>query len=105
MKYTSLLKRFLIVALVLVCNNIFAQNIAIGTIPKGDSIIVQYSVIINAAFIGNITKQQTISGSNFTSVLSNDPKTVAANDATVSASRHDGATTRPAAATTAAATT
>src|SRR5438034_9690476 len=87
MKYTSLIKKlFALAALYFICSNSFAQNLNIPTLPAGDSIIVISSVTINSPFTNvpsQLSKQHTISGTNFSTVVSNDPKTVAANDATV----------------------
>jgi hypothetical protein len=85
MKYTSLLKRSLVIALLAISTHSFSQSIpTIGTIPAGDSIIVVYAVTINSGTT-TISNQGTVSGSNFTSFLTNDPKTAAPNDATVTA--------------------
>ncbi|MDB5222829.1 MAG: type sorting protein [Chitinophagaceae bacterium] len=88
MKYTSLKKFFAIAALAFMCSNSFAQNLNIPTLPAGDSIIVISSVTINNPFTNvpsQLSKQHTISGTNFSTVVSNDPKTAAANDATITA--------------------
>ena len=83
MKHTSLLKKSLLIALVTIGTNAFSQTIpAIGTIPAGDSIIVVYDVTINSG-VSSISSQGSISGSNFITLLTNDPKTVAAGDPTV----------------------
>ena len=87
MKYTFLKNLFAITAL-FICSNCFAQNLNVPTLPAGDSIIVISSVIINNPFTNvpsQLSKQHTISGSNFSTVVSNDPKTVTPNDATITA--------------------
>jgi hypothetical protein len=85
MKYTSVLKRSLMIALLAIGTRSFSQTIpTIGTIPAGDSIIVVYAVTINSGTT-TISNQGIISGSNFTTFLTNDPKTAAPNDATVTA--------------------
>lgn len=59
----------------------------IGTIQPGDSIVVYYDVSINNPLsppsTSSISHQGTITGSNFSTVLTNDPTTPAPADATV----------------------
>lgn len=86
MKYTSLIKKLFALAALFISSNSFAQNLNIPTLPAGDSIIVISSVTINNPFTNvpsQLSKQHTISGSNFSTVVSNDPKTAAPNDATI----------------------
>ncbi|WP_218029243.1 hypothetical protein, partial [Segetibacter aerophilus] len=85
MKYTFMLNRSWIIALLAISTNAFSQTIpAIGTIPPGDSIIVVYDVTISTG-VSSISNQGSIAGSNFTTFSTNDPKTVAPGDATVTA--------------------
>ena len=88
MKYTSLIKKLFAFAALFISSNSFAQNLNIPTLPAGDSIVVISSVIINNPFTNvpsQLSKQHTISGSNFSTVVSNDPKTATPNDATITA--------------------
>jgi VCBS repeat-containing protein len=58
----------------------------IGTLPPGKSVIVSYRVTINnPVSVGTtqISSQGTVSGSNFASVLTDDPNVVGASDPTV----------------------
>jgi Domain of unknown function (DUF4214)/Bacterial Ig domain len=61
-------------------------NLAVGTITPGSTVVLTYQVTVNnAAPAGTttISEQGTVSGSNFASVLTDDPDTGAANDATI----------------------
>lgn len=69
-------------------NSLFAQGpFNVGTIHPGDSVVVYYDVTINTPLVpanaSSISNQGTVSGSNFSNVLTNDPATLAAGDATV----------------------
>lgn len=57
----------------------------IGTLPAGKSITVTFEATINTTPVTftTVSSQGTVSGSNFANVLTNDPDTVAAADATV----------------------
>jgi hypothetical protein len=59
----------------------------IGTIQPGGSIVVYYDVTINTPLVppttSAISHQGTVSGSNFANVLTDDPSTAAAHDATI----------------------
>lgn len=60
--------------------------LTIGTIPANDSIIIVYDVTINNPLpsgTSQISNQGNISGSNFSAYVTDDPATVAANDATI----------------------
>ncbi len=60
--------------------------INIGTLPAGASITLIFDAQINTplpAGVETVQNQASISGSNFSTVLSNDPDTVAANDPTL----------------------
>lgn len=65
----------------------FSQSLnpfVIGTIPAGDSIVIYYDVTINnACGCSQISNQGNVSGSNFPSLVTDDPKTTTANDATI----------------------
>jgi Secretion system C-terminal sorting domain len=76
--------------LVLFCvsNNCIAQlsPLTIGAIPAGDSIIIRYSVVINNPLpvgVTQISNQGTVSGSNFSNVVTDDPDSGPANDPTI----------------------
>jgi Bacterial Ig domain/Calx-beta domain len=60
-------------------------SINIGTLAPGDSVTITFQVTIDNPYSGgpNVSNQGTVSGSNFSNVLTNDPDTVAANDATL----------------------
>ncbi len=60
--------------------------VAIGTLPAGKSITLTFLVAINNPLPGGVCQlanQGTVSGSNFSSVLTDDPDTAAPNDPTV----------------------
>ncbi|MEO5714168.1 MAG: hypothetical protein ABIT37_11830 [Luteolibacter sp.] len=60
--------------------------ITIGTLPAGKSVVITYDVTIDSPFaLGQtqLSSQATVSGTNFTQKLTNDPETGAADDATV----------------------
>jgi hypothetical protein len=60
--------------------------LSIGTIPAGDSIVIKYDVLIDNPIPGGVTQvsnQGTISGGNFVSVLTDDPKTASPLDPTI----------------------
>lgn len=66
----------------------FAQGpFNVGTIHPGDSIVIYYDVTINNPLVPpnalSVSNQGTVSGSNFTSVLTNDPASPGDGDATV----------------------
>jgi hypothetical protein len=82
--YTKYLLRILAVAAAFaVCDIGISQTspLPVGTIAPGDSIIIVYSATVNSG--PTITNQGSISGTNFTTFNTNDPKTPAAGDATV----------------------
>ncbi len=61
-------------------------QVAIGTLTGGSGATITYEVLINDPIpvgVTTIVNQGLLSGSNFTDVLSDDPVTVAANDATI----------------------
>ena len=64
--------------------------ITIGTLPAGKSITIKFRASINNPLTSppnatQVCNQGTVSGSNFSNVLTNDPATVAANDPTCTA--------------------
>jgi hypothetical protein len=84
LNYISMLKRGLIMITSTLSANVYAQTspLNIGTIAAGDSIIVVYDVTINGS-ANPVSNQGNITGSNFTAFNTNDPKTPAANDPTI----------------------
>jgi hypothetical protein len=60
-------------------------SVNIGTLRQGDSVTITFSVTIDNPYGGgpNISNQGTVSGSNFSNVLTNDPGTGAPNDPTL----------------------
>ncbi|ACV28008.1 FG-GAP-like repeat-containing protein [Kangiella koreensis] len=61
-------------------------QINLGNLPAGKTVTVTYDVVVNDDASGNqISSQATVSGANFTSLVTDDPATVTANDATVTA--------------------
>src|SRR5690349_13337586 len=88
MKYNKLFAIMLIFAGSIIPVISCAQGpFVIGTMNPGDSIIIIYDATINnpttppnAATISN---QGTVSGSNFSNVVTNDPDSPAPNDATI----------------------
>jgi|GEM_PF-5629942 len=86
MKYISLLKKSLALALLIVTTQSFSQSLTpltIGTINAGDSVVIYYDVTINTGAGAQVTNQGTISGSNFTTFVTDDPDTGPANDPTI----------------------
>ena len=57
--------------------------LVIGDLPAGKSVTLTFSAEVDLAVGTTISLQGTVSGSNFTDVLTNDPATGAAGDATV----------------------
>jgi hypothetical protein len=59
----------------------------IGTLPAGQRLIIRFWVTVNGpplpAGVNSVANQGTVSGSNFTSVVTNDPDTGTPNDPTV----------------------
>src|SRR5204863_9328731 len=55
----------------------------IGTLPKGKSVVVTFTVQISATTASSISNQGTVSGSNFSNVLTDDPTVGGAADPTV----------------------
>lgn len=62
-----------------------SSPLTIGTIPPGKSITVTFVATVNTSptTFTSVSSQGTVSGSNFANVLTNDPATPAAGDATV----------------------
>lgn len=61
-------------------------TVPVGTLPANKSVAITYSLTINGTLptgVGSITNQANVSGSNFTTVQTDDPTTGAPNDATV----------------------
>lgn len=88
MKNNNLLKKVLIIVFVITANACFAQGpFNIGTISAGDSIVIIYDVTINNPLVpsnaASISNQGTVSGGNFSNVLTDDPDTGAGGDATI----------------------
>lgn len=61
--------------------------LTIGTIHPGDSIVIKYNVTINTPLVPlsttQLSNQGTVAGSNFSNVLTDDPDSGPANDATI----------------------
>lgn len=91
MSNTYKLKSVAIIAILLsgTSINVNAQlsPLSIGTIHPGDSIVIVYDVTINNPLVPptttQISNQGTVSGSNFSNVLTDDPDTGPANDPTI----------------------
>ncbi len=83
MNPTYLIRKITVVAILLFSNISFSQTspLPIGTIPPGDSIIVVYGATVNSG--PSISNQGSISGANFSTFNTNDPKTPAPNDPTI----------------------
>ena len=84
MKYI-LRKTFLVAFLYCVSNNLFAQAtpLSIGNLNPGDSVVIYYDVTINSGAGSQVSNQGTVSGSNFATFVTDDPKTGAPNDPTI----------------------
>jgi hypothetical protein len=87
MKHSNILKAAVIALFFcLQFGNAFSQlnPLTIGSITAGDSIVIYYDVTINKdCGCTEIVNQGIVSGSNFTSFNTNDPKTAAPNDPTI----------------------
>ncbi len=85
MKYKSMIRKASIITAVLFIGDAsFAQGpFTIGTLHPGDSIIIYYDVSINAGATGSISNQGTVSGSNFSNQVTDDPDTGPGNDPTI----------------------
>lgn len=89
MKYTTLFKnKLLAILLMMIANAAFAQGpFPVGTIHPGDSIVIIYDVTINNPLVPptttQISNQGTVSGSNFSNILTDDPDTGPAGDPTI----------------------
>ncbi len=88
MKNNNLLKKILVSVFVITANSCFAQGpFNIGTINAGDSIVIIYDVTINNPLVPpnapSISNQGTVSGGNFSNVLTDDPDTGTGSDATI----------------------
>ena len=84
MKHTLFLKKLLTVAFLIMGNAAIAQGpVNAGTINPGDSVVIYYDVTINAGATGSVSNQGTVSGGNFSNVVTDDPDTPAPNDPTV----------------------
>lgn len=61
-------------------------QINLGNIPAGKTVTVTYDALVNDDASGNqISSQATVSGANFTSLVTDDPATGTADDATITA--------------------
>lgn len=82
-----MIKKSLVFALPFASIQSFSQSLnplSIGTIQSGDSIVVYYEVTINnPCGCTQITNQGNITGSNFASLATNDPKTATMSDPTI----------------------
>ena len=61
-------------------------NLAIGTLPAGESVTITFRVLIDDPFLGSgaeVSNQGTVSGTNFGDVLTDDPTVGGAADPTV----------------------
>ncbi|HET6977403.1 MAG TPA: Ig-like domain-containing protein [Pyrinomonadaceae bacterium] len=60
-------------------------NVNIGTLPAGKSVTITFEVQVNSPFSGPplVTNQGTVSGTNFSNVLTDDPAVGGASDPTV----------------------
>jgi hypothetical protein len=81
---------YLLAALLLFVGSAFAAgetvNLNIGTLPPGKSITITYDVMVNANLplgANSVTQQGTVSGSNFSDAVSDDPDTTEPGDPTV----------------------
>ncbi len=89
MKFRNLLRKTMMAAaLMLSCNIAFSQlnPLLIGQMKPGDSVVIVYDVTINNPLPGGtttITNQGAVTGTNFIGFNTDDPKTGAAQDATV----------------------
>src|SRR5882757_7038889 len=87
MNHISSLRKILLVAfLFCVSNTVFSQlnPLTVGTISPGDSIVIYYDVTINTGCgCTQISNQGTVSGSNFSTLNTDDPDTGPAGDATI----------------------
>jgi hypothetical protein len=87
MKYKSLFRKIVSAGLLLMIGHTGFSQFVIGTIPKGDSIVIRHDVTINPggsipAGTDHIANQWTIKGSNFSNFVTDDPDTVTPLDST-----------------------
>ena len=64
----------------------FSQSLTpltIGTIAPGDSVVIYYDVTINSSAGSQVSNQGTISGSNFITLVTDDPDTAPLGDPTI----------------------
>lgn len=87
MSYLLLLRTGFILASITGSISAFTQSLnpfVVGTVAPGDSIVIYYDVTINASCgCIEISNQGTISGANFSSFVTDDPKTGTPNDPTI----------------------
>lgn len=85
MNYNSIVKTILTIAFFSIGSSVFAQlsPMVLGTVKAGDSIVIYYDVTINTGAGATVSNQGAISGSNFTAFNTNDPKTAAPGDPTI----------------------
>jgi hypothetical protein len=85
--YMKIIFKILILALVItISNSVTAQSLApmvIGTINAGDSVVIYYDATINASAGAQVSNQGTITGSNFSSFVTDDPDTGPLADQTI----------------------
>jgi hypothetical protein len=86
--FSSTVARFSAIVLVsfIAVSNLSAISSSIGTLPAGKSVSVIHSVTINASLpagVSSITNQGTVSGGNFSSVLTDDPNVAGSANPTV----------------------
>jgi len=88
MNHISSLRKILIVAfLFCISNTVFSQlnPLTVGTVSPGDSIVIYYDVTINTGCgCTQVSNQGTVSGSNFITLVTDDPDTGPASDPTIS---------------------
>lgn len=81
-------KKSLLIVCLLAGLQSFSQTLTpltLGTIHPGDSVVIYYDVTINAGAGSQVSNQGTITGSNFTTLVTDDPDTGPLSDATITA--------------------
>ncbi len=88
-QFTARLLGLLALALACLLAGFTAQaqvSVSVGTLQPGESVTITYDVTINSPLsiaVTQISSQGTVSGSNFSTVNTDDPETNTANDATI----------------------
>ena len=84
--FSKIVKWFALLLLATCAHSFANVSVNIGTLPAGKTVRVKYQITVNNPLpggIGSITNQGTVSGSNFSTVVTDDPATGTIGDPTV----------------------